>query len=109
MQLSTHDYARILLALFSHMTSSLPLQKLTTNNQTIYIDDSIDYSQAIFIFLLRTHSNAREILLVYTEDREVVSNKIHDIQLVERGSPPDVRASSRVLFFVLKTCSFVTL
>jgi hypothetical protein len=36
MQLPTHDHARILLALFSHVTFSLPLQKLTTNNEAIY-------------------------------------------------------------------------
>jgi hypothetical protein len=36
MQLPTHDYARILLALFSHVTSSLSLRKLITNNEAIY-------------------------------------------------------------------------
>jgi hypothetical protein len=36
MQLPTHDHVRILLALFSHVTSFLSLRKLTTNNQAIY-------------------------------------------------------------------------
>jgi hypothetical protein len=56
----------MLLALFSHMTFSLPSQKLTINNQAIYKDDSIDYSENIFIiFFLRTHGNARRIVLIF--------------------------------------------
>jgi len=77
MQLSTHNHAHILLALFSHMTFSLLPRKPTTNNQAI--NDSVDYSEDIFIFLLHTRGNARRILLVVI--KHVVSGRLFPLRL----------------------------